>query len=115
MLPALMNDIFYFVERPYNLKNNYTLERKRDHTIYLRSDYDLYFFHLATLVKKRLWHRCFPVNSAKFLRTPFFIEYLLRMLLSCGSRYVGETKCNVEVSWNEHDNPTKSSEQLKHL
>ena len=27
----------------------------------------------ATLLKKRLWHRCFPVNFAKFLRTPFFI------------------------------------------
>ena len=26
----------------------------------------------ATLLKKRLWHRCFPVNFAKFLRTPFF-------------------------------------------
>ena len=25
----------------------------------------------ATLLKKRLWHRCFPVNFAKFLRTPF--------------------------------------------
>ena len=25
----------------------------------------------ATLLKKRLWHRCFPVNSVKFLRTPF--------------------------------------------
>ena len=25
----------------------------------------------ATLLKKRLWHRCFPVNSAKFVRTPF--------------------------------------------
>ena len=23
----------------------------------------------ATLLKKRLWHRCFPVNSVKFLRT----------------------------------------------
>ena len=30
----------------------------------------------ATLLKKRLWHRCFPVSSAKFLRTPFFIEHL---------------------------------------
>ena len=26
----------------------------------------------ATLLKKRLWHRCFPANFAKFLRTPFF-------------------------------------------
>ena len=25
----------------------------------------------ATLLKNRLWHRCFPVNFAKFLRTPF--------------------------------------------
>ena len=27
---------------------------------------------LATLLKKRLWHRCFPVNFAKFLKTPFY-------------------------------------------
>ena len=25
----------------------------------------------ATLLKKSLWYRCFPVNFAKFLRTPF--------------------------------------------
>ena len=25
----------------------------------------------ATLLKKRLWHKCFLVNFAKFLRTPF--------------------------------------------
>ena len=25
----------------------------------------------TTLSKKRLWHKCFPVNFAKFLRTPF--------------------------------------------
>ena len=25
----------------------------------------------ATLIKKRLWHRRFPMNFAKFLRTPF--------------------------------------------
>ena len=29
----------------------------------------------AILSKKRLWHRCFPVNFAEFLRTPFFIEH----------------------------------------
>ena len=26
--------------------------------------------------KKRFWHRCFPVNFAKFLRAPFFTENL---------------------------------------
>ena len=26
---------------------------------------------VATLLKKKLWHRCFPVNFAKILRTHF--------------------------------------------
>ena len=30
----------------------------------------------ATLLKKRLWHRYFPVNFAKFLRTPSSTEHL---------------------------------------
>ena len=30
----------------------------------------------AALLRKRLWHRCFPVNFAKFLRTPFFTEHI---------------------------------------
>ena len=35
----------------------------------------------AVSLKKRLWHRCFPVNFVKFLRTPFFIEHLRWLLL----------------------------------
>ena len=35
----------------------------------------------ATLLKKRLWHSCFPVNFVKFLRTLFFKEHLLWLLL----------------------------------
>ena len=30
----------------------------------------------ATLLKKRLWRRCFPVNFANFFRTPFLTEHL---------------------------------------
>ena len=30
----------------------------------------------VTLLKKRLWHRYFSVNFAKFLRTPFFTEHV---------------------------------------
>ena len=33
----------------------------------------------------------------------------------CGSRYIGESKRNAEVRWNEHNNPTKSSEPSKHF
>ena len=29
----------------------------------------------VTLLKKRLWHRCFPDSFGKFLRTPFIIEH----------------------------------------
>ena len=38
----------------------------------------------TTLLKKRLWRRCFPVN---FLRTPFYIERVWWLLL-------------IKVSWN---------------
>ena len=48
----------------------------------------------ATLLKKRRWHRCFPVNFAKFLRTFFLQTTSGRLLLKGhlnlnkpGSRY----------------------------
>ena len=37
---------------------------------------------LATSLKKRLWHRCFPVNFAKFLRTPILQNSSGQLLLS---------------------------------
>ena len=36
----------------------------------------------ATLLKKRLWHSCFPVNFPKFLRTPFLQNISGRLLLN---------------------------------
>ena len=36
----------------------------------------------ATLLKKRFLHRYFPVNFAKFLRTPFLLNTSGQMLLS---------------------------------
>ena len=42
------------------------------------------FFSLrsATLLKKRLWHRCFHVSFGKVLRIRFFKEHLQWLLLS---------------------------------
>ena len=34
---------------------------------------------------------------------------------SCNTRYISETKRNAEARWNEHNNPTKSSEPTKHF
>ena len=41
----------------------------------------------ATLLKRRLWHRCFPLSFARFLRTSFFIEH--RLLLERSYIYLG--------------------------
>ena len=35
---------------------------------------------LAILLKKRFWHKCFPVNFAKYLRTPFLQNTSGRLL-----------------------------------
>ena len=45
-----------------------------------------------TLLKKKLWHRCFPVNFVKFLRTAFSIEHLRRLRLLT----------EVTTAWNHH-------------
>ena len=53
----------------------------------------------ATLLKKRLWRRCFPVNSVKFLRRPFYKEHLWWLLLigvlyTFGSQFmIGRSFC----------------------
>ena len=39
-------------------------------------------FSSPNLLKKRLWHRCFPVNFSKFLGTPFLTEQLWLLLLT---------------------------------
>ena len=38
----------------------------------------------ATLLKKRLWHKCVPVNFVKFLRTNFLQNTSGRLLLQPG-------------------------------
>ena len=42
----------------------------------------------VTLLKKRPWHMCFPVNFAKFLRTTFVTEHLCWLLLSLNDKGV---------------------------
>ena len=59
----------------------------------------------ATLLKRRLWHRCFSVNFVKFLRTPFFIKHLWWLLLhghrllSTWIKFVGIYPSNFDVSY----------------
>ena len=60
-----------------------------------------FFNNVATLLKKRLWHRCFPVNFAKFLGTPFLQNTSGRLFLTCFvcKRRHSKLKGNVEKSF----------------
>ena len=42
----------------------------------------LFLPEACNFIKKRLWHRGFPVNFGKFLRTPFLQSTFWRLLLS---------------------------------
>ena len=59
----------------------------------------------ATLLKKRLWHRCFPANFAKFLGTLFFAEHLWWLLLQRGFEFFYKTF--IEVSFTNNSNTCK--------
>ena len=50
----------------------------------------------ATLLKKSLWHGCFPLNFAKFLRTSFLQNTSGRLFLNSE-----ETKPLKKSSWSE--------------
>ena len=62
-------------------------------------------FRSEVLLKKSLWHRCFPANFAKFLRTPFLTEHLRWLLLHfnsfhskpCKRRYHFKIKYDVDL------------------
>ena len=51
------------------------------------------------LLKKRLWYRCFPVNFAKFLRTPFLQNISERLLPEETSQF--NTRKYVGVSFSK--------------
>ena len=50
---------------------------------------------LATLLKKRPWHRCFPVNFAKFLRTLFSQNTSGRLLLNFAIKIPNQDLLNI--------------------
>ena len=57
----------------------------------------------ATLLKRRLWHTCFPVNFTKFLRAPFLKEHLRWLLLQIIQRKTAmqgiEVSLNIFCEW----------------
>ena len=68
-----------------NLKNSRRDKRKAasdlEAVFHMCSVKKVFLEILQNFFKKRLWHKCFPVNFAKFLRTPFSIEHLWWLFL----------------------------------
>ena len=64
-----------------------------------------FFLRPATLLKKSLWHRCFPRNFAKFLRTHSPIKHLqwLLLFLTMPKKYCIQINSNFtgNQSWNK--------------
>ena len=53
-------------------------------------------------LKKRPWHRCFPVSFAKFLRTSFLTEHFRWLLLAFQSEsalYSFRTSCSKQAQY----------------
>ena len=67
----------------------------------------------VTLLKKKPWHRCFPVNFSKFLRTPFVTEHLRWLLLKTpvNQPIFREEYVNLQLYYSR----TFSQEVFKHL
>ena len=70
----------------------------------------------TTLLKKRLWHRCFPVNCAKFLKTPFLTEHLRWLLLYVQSIYYTlPSQSNCSYFFQVSDNYYMSMRKTRYL
>ena len=67
----------------------------------------------VTLLKKRLWHSCFPVNFSKFLRTPSVTEHLRWLLLktSVNQPIFREELVDLQLYYSR----TFSQEVFKHM
>ena len=64
---------------------------------------------------ERLWHKCFPVNFAKFLRTPFFSEHLRAAVGPNGVgcfwyfwSYISDISLfyQICINWKQNNSPT---------
>ena len=58
----------------------------------------------TTLLKKTLWSRCFPVNFAKFLSTPFLEEYLRWLLLRIRINFQSFGNYDLSFKWRKFTN-----------
>ena len=74
----IMQKLLEFSRLPVGRNSGFLRENRHSKYIYIMqnlhghfSGFQLFIAVACNFIKKGLWHRCFPVNFAKFLRTPF--------------------------------------------
>ena len=74
----------YYIEAPTSVKQVIleTSQNSQENT-YAPVSFLIKLQRPATVLKKRPWHRCFPVNFAKYLRTFFFAKQLRITVSDC--------------------------------
>ena len=98
---------FILVEIPYCPEN----ERLAKHFI---TKFKSFLDTECTIVVKWITRKIKTLFSLK-IRNPHPSCKLYEGTCTCGGLYIGETKRNVEVRWQEHNDPRGSSEPAKHL
>ena len=61
----------------------------------------------ATLLKKGLWHKYFPVNFEKFLRTTLLTEHLRWLILAFQNKNYSTNLTTVKCVLNENNRSIK--------
>ena len=74
--------------------------------VFTKEKYD---FRIVWKTKKV--RQLFPLKE----KNPYPSCKIYEGVCSCKENYIGETKRNVITRWNEHENPNKDSEPVKHL
>ena len=93
--PEQMNDIFHFVERPYNLRSGYTLERKRDHAVYHASE------SLSSLAPKLCYLLLNSIKNSASLKD-FKIKINTQAFERCSCRYTRNMLREEDLFWSFH-------------
>ena len=91
IIPPPLSPPFIFVEIPYWELNE------------IKSKHFLQKFHKFNNNSFKMVIQYFPLKE----KDDYKSCVIYKGDCSCGSRHIGETKHNVEVRQNEHDNPTK--------
>ena len=93
----LYQSVFFMRQMPGSKQHQSTILRISGPEVFCKQDVltNIAKFtgkNLCQSLLARLWHRCFPVIFAKFLRALFLTEHLRGLLLNPGKKLMGKSK-----------------------